>query len=375
MKKIGFFVLSIFLFSSFLLAKGSGTSAGLTFLRNSGARSGALGEAFVAMTDDITAIDFNPASLATLGFNQASLHHEQGLFDDSFNKAMLGIRHRPKRAFGISAGFYDSGKANLFDGVNPIRSVTAQQDFVSNLGYGFRYKTMDWGVSIKYLKSQLADTNSASAFSGNIGIQYQLSEKFRMGASGPIYQSHLRYTDVTEEVPRIYRIGMSFLGKLPLGTGNLPVQFLCDVPYDSTEGLASFNFGAEAQLGQLMALRMGFNTRSDIQQFSIGSGFHFRRMNLDYSFGLANNRAFESIQKINFSFQFAGELKIEKVERSSYQLYEVKDGETLESIALSRLGSAASWADIFALNKYMYSSPDQIVPGKRILIPTPKKID
>lgn len=357
-------------------AAGAGSAAGLTLLKNSGARSSSLGEAFTAMTGDVTAMTFNPASLGTLEFNEASLHHEEGLFDDSFNKAMVGIL-RPSGVVGVSAGYYNSGKATLYDGVNPERSVVAQEDVEAGLGYGFRIKSAAWGAAIRYLKSDLAETNSASALSGDVGLQFQLATKLRAGVSGPLYQSKLKYASTGEELPRVYRAGVQWNASLPLATGALPVQFLFDVPYYANDRDAAFAAGAETHIG-LLAFRLGFNSRSDIQQFSVGAGFRFQRLSLDYSFGLAGNSDVSSVQKINLSMQFgrsASELKAlvgKRPERSTYQVYQVKEGETLESIALTRFGATVGWSEIFSLNRHLYSSPDEIKPGCRIVVPARK---
>src|SRR5262245_32893831 len=72
-----------------LHASGTG-SAGITLFRISGARASALGEAFTAMNNDITALEFNPGSLATLESGQISLQHQNGFIDDSFSKALVG---------------------------------------------------------------------------------------------------------------------------------------------------------------------------------------------------------------------------------------------------------------------------------------------
>ena len=50
-----------------------GSTAGLSLFRISGARASAMGEAFTAMKDDITAFEFNPGSLARRSRNRGFL--------------------------------------------------------------------------------------------------------------------------------------------------------------------------------------------------------------------------------------------------------------------------------------------------------------
>src|SRR5687768_17043628 len=124
-------ILTLLLTAGPLFAKGGGSSAGLTLLRTSGARVSALGNAGAAIRNDITALGFNPASLGSLSSMQVSLFHEEGFSDDAYSQIMAGSK-LPLGAFGVSAGRYDGGEIQLHDGVNPVRSVTAQQDLVLN---------------------------------------------------------------------------------------------------------------------------------------------------------------------------------------------------------------------------------------------------
>ena len=100
MKRL-FLAISVLATPALLFAKGAGTSSGLALLRDSGARSSALGEAFTSVGNDITAMDFNPASLASLASGHASLQYEKGAFDDAFSKAMVGARTSEHGSFGL----------------------------------------------------------------------------------------------------------------------------------------------------------------------------------------------------------------------------------------------------------------------------------
>ena len=59
-------LLILFASPSVLFAKGAGTSGGLTLLEPFGARTAALGEAFTAVSNDIAAFGYNPASFTRL---------------------------------------------------------------------------------------------------------------------------------------------------------------------------------------------------------------------------------------------------------------------------------------------------------------------
>ena len=52
-----------------------------------------------------------------------------------------------------------------------------------------------------------------------------------------------------------------------------------------------------------------------------------------------------------------------------YTTYTVQSGDTLSGIALSKLGSASKWNDIYNLNKDIISNPNLIYPGQKLKLP------
>ncbi|GAA2642438.1 LysM peptidoglycan-binding domain-containing protein [Paractinoplanes durhamensis] len=51
------------------------------------------------------------------------------------------------------------------------------------------------------------------------------------------------------------------------------------------------------------------------------------------------------------------------------RLYTVQRGDTLSGIAAARLGAAARWPEIFALNRAILTNPDRIIPGQVLILP------
>src|SRR5262245_13379237 len=100
-----------------VFGEGAGSSAGISLLQPPGARSAALGEAFTSVNDDVTAMSFNPASLATLKNRSASYLYQRGIADDYFSQLMIGMP-REKDAWGLSIAYFNGGKMDLYDGSN-----------------------------------------------------------------------------------------------------------------------------------------------------------------------------------------------------------------------------------------------------------------
>lgn len=305
MKKIGIF-LSVSFLSGILWAKGNGTTAGVALLQTGSARASALGNAFSAVSNDIGAMDFNPASLATLNSGQVSFQHQTGSFDDSLTQLNMGFL-LPKGNLGLSVGRYSAGDVKLFDGVNPSRTVNAQEDLLFGIGTGFKFQQIALGVNLRYLSSKLAETTKANATLLDVGGSVPLSSQLRFGLSGTLLRSAIKYGTQSEDLPQILRAGLTFKSSVELNETNLPYMLSVDAPYDLQSRKSSEAIGLEVPVG-FMAFRMGYKFKNDLEGFSIGTGFMFKNSSLDYSFGLIN-KDFDSQHKISFAMRFGDDKK------------------------------------------------------------------
>ena len=127
-------------------AKGAGTVGGLILEEPAGADAAALGEAFTAKTDAISAFSYNPASLGSLKTGQASFMYEKGLADDAYGHFMLGSPSKIGH-LGLSVGYYDAGKFNLTEENLKTTEVSAQKDLKIAAGYSNKLGAMNWGFA------------------------------------------------------------------------------------------------------------------------------------------------------------------------------------------------------------------------------------
>ncbi|MCB4756885.1 MAG: PorV/PorQ family protein [Elusimicrobia bacterium] len=272
------------------------TEAGLTLLGASGARPAALGEAFTSAADDITALYYNPASLKTLRSGQASFLYQKGLVNDTYGQLVVGFP-REKRAYGVSLGYYDGGSVSVFDGVTQ-RTVKSQTDYVLGVGAARTWKTLDVGGTFKYFSSELAETAKASAVAIDAGATLPVHPRVRLGASLQNFGTPLKYVSYSDDLPRIIRVGLSWL-MIP---GPAATTLFFDAPYHVNQSELRPAIGVESLVGP-MALRAGYKTGGDLQSFSIGAGFMWQNASFDYAFGLVDK--LESSHRISVSMRFA----------------------------------------------------------------------
>ncbi len=385
-------------------------SGGLTLLAPSSARAASLGESFTAVQNDVAGLHYNPASLGTLESGHASFLYEKGLIEDAYGHFMIGA---PLRSGGwaLSVGYYNGGEIALFDGTTES-SVIAQQDYTATVGYGRKFGQVSLGLAGKYLRSELVERYSADAYAGDIGLQMAVTPRFNMGAALQNYGTELKFLEQGDSLPRTTRVGASYL----LFSGQNPTTLFLDAPYYMNEKEFAPAAGLDVSFG-LFSVRAGYRKRSDINEYSLGAGFMLGRSSLDYAFGLANE--LDSTHRVSLAMRFGGApqapvfvkkkvietpamvetstveekpaesawslsapqaqptyrhtLGGTRIERSGTtkrrRVYEVKEGETLASIAQKFYGTARNWKLIYTANKHLIDDPTTIEAGQKIVLP------
>ncbi len=391
-------------FSSSLWAKGAGTSGGLTLIETSGARSAAMGEAFSAMSNELCAMNYNPASLGTLKTGQASFMYQKGLVEDSYGQFIIGAP-RKNGAWGLQVGYYNGGDMEVsFDG-NTSQTVNAQRDLMLNFGYGWNVRESSIGLNLKYLSSELIEREKATAYAADFGLSMPVGSRLRIGGAVQNFGTQMKYVDEGDNLPRIVRAGMA----INLIQGRSPLTLLMDSPYFMNEAELRPAVGLELGLG-VLALRAGYRKLGDANEFSVGTGFLLGRTSFDYSFGMMQD--FDSQQRVSLSMRFGGVssqpaeftkkkddkkekevvatapamrtpafklsntkssstgvVAYKKANQAPSRVYYVKPGDSLGSISAKYYGRKDMWKNIYNANRHLIDDPKSLEPGQKILIP------
>src|SRR4051812_12277593 len=67
----------------------AGNSGALTLLEDFGAKPASLGEAYSAVSNDLSAMGYNPAGISNLDSGQASFLYNKGAAEDAFGRASI----------------------------------------------------------------------------------------------------------------------------------------------------------------------------------------------------------------------------------------------------------------------------------------------
>ncbi len=385
--KLKLAILTLFLTTQ---VKAAGVTSGDTLLEPMSARASAMGEAFTAVSDDIAAFGYNPASLKTLSSGQISLMYEKGLADDSYGQFMIG-----SKGMGLSLGYYDGGSVTLFDGINE-KTVTAKKDLTASLGYSVNLGNMSVGVAGKYISSELADSESATAFAGDIGLQMPITSTIRFGAAVQNMGTKMTYIDEGNDLPQIARAGLG-ISLLP---SSYKTTLLLDAPYFIKEHEMRAAIGVETMVGP-MAIRAGYRTGNELAAVTFGAGFMMSGMSIDYSYGLVQD--LEDSHRVSFALRFGSsnpatrmitqvpspvaeamgdKPEVTFVQRQTLENqkrgtentlgrvpYVIKSGDSLAKIARRMYGDQGMWKKIYMANKHLINTSKALEVGQQIVLP------
>jgi hypothetical protein len=300
----------------------AGTSSG-TFLRiGVGARAEGLGETFVAVANDPSAIYWNPAGLASLQRPEVALSHVDWPADIHFDHATLVL---PSRRLGGSLAFQLGVLAT------DIQETTEQDPFgtgrtftYSDLVFGAAYARR-WtdkllvGAGAKFIREDLGTQIGGPATSAllfDMGSIYYLGlGSVRIATSLTNFGSALKpsgtyvspYTGEVRQYdgfdpPLMFRYGLAF-EPLENARQRLTTAFEVNQPADNQQLL---KLGAEWSYARTFALRTGYNFRADALKFSAGAGFTGGlgtfRGSLDYAY--TDGGFLGSVHRVSLGLRF-----------------------------------------------------------------------
>src|ERR1051326_2352190 len=195
--------------SSHASNKNAGTS-GAQFLKiGAGARSTAMGDAFVGVADDVNAIYYNPAGLATLKNPELAAMHTQwfqgmnydfGAFALPSDVGTFGISAATLKADDLEKRSADESFQGNFESLDSAYSLANAKEVRERLSVG---------VTARYLREKI-DTASAGAWSGDIGVVKDFeSRPFRLGLAIRHFGQGVKFNDESDPQPVTVDLGAS----------------------------------------------------------------------------------------------------------------------------------------------------------------------
>jgi hypothetical protein len=296
-----------------------GTSAAQFLKIPVGAKAASMGNAFVSVVDNATAVYWNPAGIASLDRLQGSLSHSSwiaGLSHDFFgivipvgDRSSLGISGIALQSEKIEQTTIEApeGTGTFFDAMDIAVGITYARSMTDNVDIGATVKYVNqriWSESAQtfavdfgaLLRTGINDLKLGLSFQ-NFGPGMKMSgrELIRQldqdptSSANPYVESAIQTQEW--DLPTSYRVStsMSFIGMnglVALGDTRLLIALDAVHPNDSPE---RYSIGGEYSFFGTLAVRGGYVFNTDEEGLTLGAGLKIplgeTSVVFDYAYG------------------------------------------------------------------------------------------
>ncbi len=289
--------------------------------QTSGARPLGMGEAFVALADDVNALNFNPAGLVQIKSHEISVMYLDSLVDTWFGfigyaypiggkverqrgrrfKSIQARRNRGTIALGVSS--LQAGKMVLEPEGNTVR---AEEDYLANLGFGYIIwrseekvekrrrrarvigelsNEVSLGLGVKFVYSTLVQKYSAMAYAVDVGLLGKFivgKNRLQLGVTGQNLGTKIKFEEEGDSLPLTVRAGAAYMMDFKQ-EHKLTISVEAVKPNDDDFRGSG---GMEYWYREIFALRAGYKAGYDLDSFTCGVGFVWKSFQLDYGWGM-----------------------------------------------------------------------------------------
>lgn len=291
-------------------------TAGAQFLKiGVGARAVGMGEAFVAVADDATAIWWNPAGVARVtmeGTSRLTLNHSTWPADISHEFFGYAFSYH-----GLPGAYAFSSTVLQMDPI-PVRTEYSPEGTGENFDAGSFNLSMTWaknlidpfsfGVNVKYIHMGLADEN-ADGMTVDIGTLYYTGYKtIRIGMMIQSLGPSMNFVEQSFPMPTMFRVGTA-ADLVQSDDHNLLLAFEFDHPSDNAERAS---VGTEYTLKTFqpnvtLQVRGGYRYNRDEEGLASGFGVEFPTgtgsfMRVDYAY--SDMKFLDGTHKISAELRF-----------------------------------------------------------------------
>ncbi|MBI4347062.1 MAG: tetratricopeptide repeat protein [Elusimicrobia bacterium] len=292
-----------------------------------GARGPGMGDAFVAVADDVHALYYNPAGLAQLerpqfaasysrlhlgltdksdlntsylGYAQPILGGRHGTIGTSWNSFALGSLYR-EQAFGLSYG----RRVGRSEGLHAGGTVKYLHSGLGDLPEATNAYT---GIALSGQADPALSKRGQGAFDADLGLLWRFARHYSVGLQAMhVPQPNVAFeSGVADRLPMVLKSGFAYRSLV----SNLVAQVDTQRSPTGTRD-TRFTVGAERWFARLFIGEFGLRgalalgTREH-RQVTVGLSYRTRRLGVDYAFGLPVG-GFDSptgAHRVGLSFRF-----------------------------------------------------------------------
>ncbi|MBI4546722.1 MAG: PorV/PorQ family protein [Ignavibacteriae bacterium] len=293
-----------------------------------GARGIGLGETFVAIANDASALYWNPAGLVQFPDNQVMIAHTEYVVDIKHEFFGVSYRLTPNDAIGASITALHMDEMQITTETQPFGTgrYFTFGDIALGLSYSRRMTDQfSFGVTLRYVEETL-DILKMRGFMVDLGTYYWTgigSSRFAVVVSNfgadvapsgvaTLYSGETVSSFQSFSPPTQFKIGFA-LDPVQRDDQRVTTSFELNHPNDNAENL---HFGIEYQWDQWLFLRAGVkrtigerllgrdNSSSNDVTFGVGvaAPLSFTKINVDYAF--ANFNVLGSVHRVSVGLTY-----------------------------------------------------------------------
>ncbi|KXK05820.1 MAG: Outer membrane protein transport protein (OMPP1/FadL/TodX) [Chlorobi bacterium OLB4] len=255
-------------------------NTGFAFLKlGVGAPSISMGDAYSSLTDDATAVIYNPARLINGANTNVVLMHSNQMEDLNHDFIAGKMKISDKFAFGI--GFLKTGISDI-----EIRQIPGEREGEFNaeylsMGVSAAYKLSEFltvGATGKFIYEKLY-VDDASGVAFDIGANY-IMDDLSLSAVLSNFGSVNGLRHVETKLPTAIRLGAGYTQT----RGDFAFRFGLE-GYKIIDG-GSFHINSGGELGykEIVFVRVGYQTAYENRGLTTGIGLKYKNFNVDYAY-------------------------------------------------------------------------------------------
>lgn len=303
--KISLIIVVISLFFRCSYAAFSKNDAGTTtaqFLKlGAGVRASGMGDAFVGISDDSTAVYWNPAGLCQIKNQSFSVMHAVWFEDISYDWASYAYNMKNLGFIGFGIQYLSYGDIKEIDNTGSDKGTFNPNDTAATISYAKDICNFNLGCSFKYISSKIKENFSAFAF--DFGMMHKiLNNKLSLGLSIQNMGTKMKFNNNEDSLPFNIKLGSAYFIN-----SNLILVLDLNAPIDNEINFCS---GTEYKYKVNNSInfsgRLGYTTKTKdtggLNGITTGLGINYNTYQLDYAFVPYGDLG--NTHRISFSLQF-----------------------------------------------------------------------
>lgn len=307
--------------------------SGLKFLSNPvGARGASLGGASMAVMEDASAIFWNPAGLARLSSRSSAIvDYTSGIADINYFAGALAYNAEDYGVFGVHALVMDYGdfeRTELDASQNVVRGLGTFSPTAFALGVSYARTMTDrfgFGANLKWARLDLGTVSTKRSITEDVksvdhvmnqvvfdvGVMYYTQIRgIRFGASFRNFAREKKFVVEEFSPPLELKFGwaVDVIDLLSLhGLGpNHAFTFMSDFQH-SRDFSTRLHYGGEYWYRNTLALRGGYKSNYDEEDFTFGAGLRFHLQEnyaVGFDYGFNDFGVFQEVHKVSLVLDF-----------------------------------------------------------------------